>query len=183
LKRLLALAACGIWFAATGCASKVPPAIRSGQGTQAVSVEEARRAPDRHAGQRVRWGGSVLAVHNHADSTEIEILSRPLGGEGRPRAESEGSARFLARIPGFVDPAGFKTGRLVTVAGEVARIETRAVGDYPYRYPVIDVIRYHLWPEERDCRRGHPRGYAYYRYGPWYGPWYGPGPWPWYAPW
>ena len=43
---------------------------------------------------------------------------------------------------------------------------TRAVGDFPYRYPVVDVDTYYLWAKPL------PATYPYY-YDPfWYDPWY-----------
>jgi outer membrane lipoprotein len=183
---LASLALLGILLSA-GCASQVPPTIRGEVPTAAVSVDQARRDPTRHAGQLVRWGGTLLVVHNLRDSTDIEILSRPLGADGKPRADAEGSGRFLARLAGFVDPAEYPTGRLITVVGTIDGIESRLVGDFPYAYPVVAVTRHHLWPEEKACPRDYSCGYLYDGYGPWYGPWYpplhpfwyGPRPWPW----
>jgi outer membrane lipoprotein len=179
----LALIPCTVLLVVAGCVSKVPPAIRDGAASEPVTVGQVRRAPDRHLGERVRWGGSILSVDNLPDRTEIQVLSRPLGHNGRPQDDGEGGGRFLARIGGFVDPAESPTGRLLTVVGTVDGVETRAVGDYPYRYPVIDVGERYLWPEEQPQPAYYPWGYGYYGYGPWYSPWYGPRLWPWYGPW
>ncbi len=162
-----------------GCAT--PPAdIRDapahGPGPAAV-----RAAPEQFKGQRVRWGGLIVAIHNEADLTEVELVSRPLDDSGRPERGDASEGRFLARIQGFVDPAIYAQGRELTVVGEVQRVEQRAIGEHGYRYPVVQVTSHHLWPQ----RSNHPPP-AYYDpfYDPWpyYDPWfpYGPLHRPWY---
>jgi len=175
-----------------GCSSNVPQAIRGNPAEGAlkpVSVAQVQHGAGSYSGQRVRWGGSIIAVRNLSDSTEIEVLSRPLDGDGEPRADADGAGRFIARVTGFVDPAEYAKDRLLTVLGLVAGIETREVGEYPYRYPLIAVSSRYLWPElESDpYPYGFPWPYGGYGYDPWYGPgfgrWYGPGVRPWYGPW
>ena len=40
---------------------------------------------DRHLGQRVRWGGTIIAVHNKEGTTEIEVLAESRLNPDRPR--------------------------------------------------------------------------------------------------
>ena len=175
-------------LAGIGCSSGVPPAIRGDAAAGArnpVSVEEVQRDADAYRGQRVRWGGSIIAVRNLPHSTEIEVLSRPLDNDGEPRADADGAGRFIGRVPGFIDPAEYVKNRLLTVAGLIDGVETRDVGEYPYRYPVIAVSSRYLWPvpEPDSYPYGYPWYYGGYDYGGWYGPGYGPGYGPWYGPW
>jgi outer membrane lipoprotein len=177
-----------LWaLAGLGCSSSVPPAIRGdipGQTLRSLTVAQAQRGADVYSGQRVRWGGSILAVRNLPDSTEIEVLSRPLDRDGEPRADADGTGRFIARIAGFIDPAEYAEDRLLTVVGLIDGVETRDVGEYPYRYPVIAVSSRYLWPvvEPDPYPYGYPWYYGGYGYGPWHGPWYGSGFGPWYGP-
>ena len=188
-----------LWaLAGVGCSSSVPSAIRGdvpGQTLNPVSVTQVQRGADAYSGQRVRWGGSILAVRNLANSTEIEVLSRPLDSDGEPRTGADGEGRFIARVPAFIDPAEYAKDRLLTVVGRIEGVETRDVGEYPYRYPVVAVSSRYLWPvvdtDRYPAGYGFPYGYPWYsgyygyggwygpRYGPWYGPWYGPGFDPW----
>ncbi|AHF02930.1 membrane protein [Marichromatium purpuratum 984] len=173
--RLGAILALGLPLWLAGCASGVPEAIRHATGV-ATTPAAAQQAPMAHLGERVRWGGTILAVHNHAEHTTIELLARALDSSGEPDPEAPGEGRFLAEFPGFVDPAGYPEERTLTVVGILLPPRTRAVGDYPYRYPVVAVEHSHLWPEPVPAPR-YPAGvYAPY---PWYGPWRGP----WYGPW
>ena len=162
-----------------GCATGVPPAIR--QPVAGPDVATARKDIAAVEGQRVRWGGEIAKVDNRPDHTLVEVVSRPLEKGGRPRSSDATGGRFLARIPGFIDPAVYKADRLFTVTGTVTGSVVRKVGEYPYRYPVVDVESYHLW-EPLTPAYGYPYPGPYrpwYPYG-WYDPlWYDPayGPW------
>lgn len=168
-----------------GCASTVPVAIR-GDIPDAPTVHQVQQDTEAYLGRRVRWGGSILTVRNLADSTEIEMLARPLDSDGEPRAGADGEGRFIARLRGFVDPAEYPADRLMTVVGSVLEVVTRDVGDYPYRYPLIVADSRYLWPEPDPLPGpypGYPWGYGYGGFGAWYGPSYGPFYRPWYGPW
>jgi outer membrane lipoprotein len=153
------------------CASSsVPQPIRE-PPARAVSVSQVQREPNYFLGHRVRWGGSILAVRNRQRSTEIEILSRPLGIRGEPRETESGDGRFIALLARFADPADYPEQRLLTVVGRVESVQTRLIGQYPYPYPVVAVEQSHLWPKPL------PPPPPYYYPDPWYYPWYRPWYW------
>lgn len=161
-----------------GCASGVPDAIRDAS-TTLVEVTQVQAQPNRHLGQRVRWGGTIIAVDNEPSATKIEVLARPLGGDSAPSQGAASQGRFIARVAGFLDPAEYPKDRALTVVGIITGVETRPVGDYPYAYPVVQTESYYLWPQQP------PAGYYGAPYpwpGPWYDPWYGPFYWPYYGP-
>lgn len=165
---LASVIALALW----GCATDVPKAIQS-PSTTPVDVAQVQADPGRHLGQRVRWGGTIIAVHNKEGTTEIEILARPLGRDGEPAPDSTSLGRFIAEARGFLEPAEYPRDWALTVVGIITGVETRPVGDYPYAYPVVRVESRFLWPE--------PPAPAYPAYpwpGPWYDPWYGPFGWP-----
>lgn len=156
----------------TACASQVPPAIRT-PIAGAPDVKSARAADAELIGKRVRWGGVIARVENRKQDTLLELVDRPLGRSGRPVEGDDSGGRFIARIPGFLDPSTYAKQREMTVTGVLAASVTRSVGDFPYRYPVVDVDTYYLWAKPL------PPQYPYY-YDPfWYDPWYGPR---WYIP-
>ncbi len=160
-----------------GCAtSRVPEPIRDTALTSPV-VAEVQQRPETFLGQRVRWGGTILAVRNERHTTEIEILAKPLERDGKPNQDAGGLGRFIVELAGFKDPTAFPKDRRLTVVGPLRRIQTRDVGEYPYPYPVVEGDVWHLWPKP-------PPAYATPGlYDPWYRPWYGPGFGPWYGPW
>ncbi len=156
----------------TACASQVPIAIRE-PIAGAPDVQNARNAKTGLIGKRVRWGGVIANVENHKQDTWIELVDRPLERDGRPSDTDTSGGRFIARIPAFLDPVTYAKHREMTVTGILAESITRDVGDYPYRYPVVDVDNYYLWAKPA------PTPYPYY-YDPfWYDPWYAPR---WYLP-
>ena len=161
-----------------GCAtSRVPEAIRD-PTLPSPAVTEVQHRPEAFLGQRVRWGGSILDVHNAPETTRIEILARPLDRSGEPDGTAGGLGRFIVELAGFKDPTEYPKARRLTVVGPVTRIETRNVGDYPYPYPVVTGDVRYLWPSPPPLVDTVPP-FAY----PWYRPWYGPGFGPWYGPW
>lgn len=167
-------------LALAGCAtSTLPPELHDAP-TPDVSVAQVQADPVKYAGQAVRWGGVILEVRNLPAVTEIEVLARSLSDGGAPSADGAGQGRFIARIPGFLEPAEYPKDRRITVAGSVVGAETRKVGDYPYLYPVVTVRSHRLWADPVPEPYWH--GYPYYD--PWYHPWGWGYPWgPWYPRW
>jgi outer membrane lipoprotein len=161
-----------------GCASPVPKVIREPLPGE-IGVAQARADLDAHIGKRVRWGGSIVKVENRPKETVIELVSRPLGDRGRPRDTDRSGGRFLASFQGFLDPAIYAKGRELTVVGTLADSVSGAIGEHPYRFPLVRVESFYLWEPL-------PPPYPYY-YDPfWYDPFWDPfWPSPWYRfrPW
>lgn len=163
----------------TACATRAPEAIREAPPDD-IPLTEARRDLTSHVGKRVRWGGRIAAVENRAQETWIDIVARSLDGNGRPRTGDESQGRFLARVDGFLDPAVYTKGRLITVAGTIERALTRPIGEYPYNYIVVKAETTKLWepPVERPVYYRDPFNDPFYdpfwpsRFHPWYGPYY-----------
>ena len=154
----------------TGCASPLPAPLQS-DPPDAPTLQQVLASPERHVGQSVRWGGVIIRIETQSDSSLIEVLAKPLDNQGRPLTVSDATGRFLSRVTGFLDPLVFQREREVTVSGRLGHSQTRTVGDYPYRYPVVEVDSWHLW-EPRPTYRTEPP----YWYDPWY-PWGYPYPW------
>jgi outer membrane lipoprotein len=98
-------------------------------------------------GTAVRWGGRIIAVEPKADRTCFQILAQELGNQARPRGGDESGGRFLACRSGFYDPAVFAEGRELTVTGRIAGGESRRIGEYDYRLPLVEAEVIHLWRE------------------------------------
>lgn len=175
-RRSLVIAGVLILLALGGCASPIPQAIREAP-VNPLGPNQVQQHPDRYLGQRVRWGGTIIAVKNLPTITAIEVLARRLDADGEPYTQGEGESRFIAQIAGFLDPAEYEKDRLLTVAGILVGVETRSVGDYPYTYPLVKVDSRYLWPKPSAPPMYVPYGYPawYGPWGPWYGPGYGPG--------
>ena len=164
----LYLVASGLLLLLSGCASQVPELIREAPAGD-IRVDEVQQQPGApFIGNQVRWGGHIISVHNQSDATLIEVLSRKLDKNGKPDADSKSQGRFMARIPGFLEPEEYPKDRLITVTGQVNEVMEQPVGSYPYPYPVVDVEARHLWPKVKS----YPRHY----YDPFYDPYFYPYP-------
>lgn len=160
---------CVLPLALGACAT--PPAVLSGGAFSEVTVEEAQ-ARDL-TGQRVRWGGSIVATEPGKNETCFEVVSRPLDREARPRRTDQTAGRFLACAAGFFDPAVYAADREISVVGTLQASTVRKIGEYEYRYPHVAAEHVFLWPKRKTVQ-------VYDYYGPWADPFWYPiwRPWP-----
>jgi outer membrane lipoprotein len=167
--------------------STVPEAIRSAPA-EAPSLNTLSAQPEQYQGQTLRLGGVIAQLYNRAEDTQIEVVARRLSRSGEPRQEDASEGRFIAIVPGFLDPAIYAQGRRITISGEFIGVAERPLGELSYRYPQLQAAAYYLWPELReqsDPRYQHPwypYGYPYgYPYRPGYDPFWSPFwyPYPW----
>lgn len=128
-----------------GCVSAPKPL----QGQFApISPAEAVRAGG--TGELVRWGGRIVGVEPLADRSCFEVVAGPLGRDGRPLERDASDGRFIACRAGFYDPQVFLPGREITLTGRIEGFDTRKVGEYDYRYPVLAAEVVYLWPQRKD---------------------------------
>lgn len=153
-------------FVFTGCSSNIPALIKQAPPDN-IQVKEAQQQPEAFIGSRIRWGGQIIAVENLKDTTEVELLSRPLSDSGKPNTESKSLGRFKLRLDGFSEPEDFPKDRLMTVNGRIIEVSDGQVGEYPYLYPIVEEDVHYIWPVERE----YPDHYHDPFYYPWY-PWY-----------
>lgn len=119
-----------------------------------VTLSIVRADSARYQGKSVILGGEIIQVVNEKERTLIEILQLRLDRFNRPAEDSKSSGRFLVVKAGFLDPAIYKTGLLITAVGIVKEIETRPLGETTYDYVVIEMTEDHLF-EKRE--RSEPR--------------------------
>lgn len=134
---LLALAAC-----APAPIYKTSPNLVS-----AVPFQVAR-TPERYANGNVIWGGRIVAVHNLADRSEIEVLAFPLDRSQRPQVGDSGNGRFIAVMHGFVEPMDYPEGALMTLTGTLAGSRAGKVGEADYVFPLVTVDQAHRWTQQ-----------------------------------
>ena len=157
MRPLRTLTALVLGAALAGCAS-TPDELRGGYTGPAPAA-----ATGDDVGTAVRWGGRLLEVQPGRDRTCFEILSRELDDIARPDENGTRSGRrFLACRAGFADPAAWPAGSDITVVGEISGFETRPIGEYDYRYPVVQLGAAHVWPERRTADRTAPPARRWY---------------------
>ena len=164
-----------------GCATAFPEdALRSVD--RSVTVTALRQDPAANLGRRVLLGGDILATRPMPNQTEVELLSKPLDREDRPRHGDASDGRVIVTTPQFLDPAVYAEGRRMTVIATVTGAEERKIAELPYRYPVVAAEAIKLWPREVIVP-AYPAPWPYfypwpYPYGWRYRGW-GPGPYRW----
>jgi len=129
-----------------GCASVFPQALR--EQARPVPFAALQQAPERYAGTLVLLGGEVLVLRPRGAWLEIDVLERPLGLRDRPRVDQPPRGTFtvlLRQEPGDAETDSLRSGRLVTVVGEVQGRSASSPGP-PGPSVVLMARHLHLWP-------------------------------------
>ena len=158
--------------------SPISKATRS-QVDPSLTYPVVQQDPERFSGKVVLWGGVLVDISNlQSNETDVTVRQTELDFEKRPKDLDRSAGRFVVRYPGFLDPAIYQAGRLITVAGEVAGRIVQRLGQADYAYPLIRAKELYLWPKPVPV---YPYPYYYPYYGdPFWGPfWY---PYRWYGP-
>lgn len=114
--------------------------------------------PERYKGIMVIWGGQIIETNPLQEGTQITVLQRPLGYSEEPIGYNNSEGRFLVLYKGFLDPAVYEKGEIITVAGVIEGEKTLPLGEIEYHYPYLNAREIHLWkPDELNQ-------YYYYYY-------------------
>ncbi len=133
----------------SGCAPVISSELRK-EARKDLTFPMALRDPTAYTGSIVIWGGIIMGIANHPDGTALVVLETPLTYRERPQNSAYSRGRFIATTPQFLDPAVYRRGRLITVAGEIIGKETRQLGKskIQYTYPVVSIKQINLWEPE-----------------------------------
>lgn len=131
------------------------PIYKTGPSSVTATPAQVASAPQNFRGLEVVWGGTVVSVHNATDHSDIEILAYPLDSSQRPRLQQAALGRFVAVVPGFVDPLDFPSGAPVTLRGTLDGARGGMVGDANVTFPLVRSEAMHRWTPE-EMRAGHP---------------------------
>ncbi|MCW9023187.1 MAG: Slp family lipoprotein [Gammaproteobacteria bacterium] len=134
----------GIFLAA--CASG--PEFDSSQVDRAITPKSVVSDIKNTQGKSVIWGGVILSTKNLKDASQVEVLAYPLDSSEIPLRNQDPLGRFIILHSGFLEPATYAQGRMVSVLGSVSQIRTGKVGDTDYTYPVINSKQLHLWSKD-----------------------------------
>jgi outer membrane lipoprotein len=127
------------------CSSQpvVPAADRTITPQQAASI---RTSP---SDALLQWGGVIIETKNLSETTEVQVLAYPLDEHGRPDTETNSTGRFIAQLPGYLEPVEYAVGRQVTTTGKLAGVRQGKVADSDYPFPILDCAEIALWPERK----------------------------------
>jgi outer membrane lipoprotein len=138
------LAAAIAVLAAAGCAPPFPKDLLASVDRN-VPFADLQKDPDQHRGAVLMLGGTIVDTKNQKEGTQIEVLQKPLDGEGRPEPTDATGGRFVVQTKQFLDAAIFHRGRSITVIGEVVGSKMMLLSEVEYRYPVLSAKDLHLW--------------------------------------
>ena len=148
----------------SGCAYPISEQLRE-EAAKNVTFPMVLNNPPAYIGDIVIWGGTIIKTVNLKAGTEIFVLDTPLNHRGVPKKAIHSRGRFVAKSSKFLDPAVYKRGNQVTVAGEISGQKTLPLGQTRYTYPVMRIKEIHLWEKEHY----YPDFFDDYGY---YGPYY-----------
>ncbi len=104
-------------------------------------------------GRILTWGGKVVSVRNLKDRTLVEVVAYALNAKGKPDLRGNTQGRFIAEYSGFLEPAEYSHGQLVTVTGSLLGYMDGKVGAADYRFPVLQAAEIRRWPDSRSSER------------------------------
>ncbi|HEY6010573.1 MAG TPA: Slp family lipoprotein [Nitrospirota bacterium] len=131
-------------FPVAGCAPIFPREAMD-QVNTSLAFSSLRNNPDQFKGQRVMLAGVIISSKNSKDGTYLEVLQKPMNSRGRPEETDESEGRFIAQSAEFLDAAVYRTGRQITVIGEVLGRKELPLDEILYAYPLLAVKHLHLW--------------------------------------
>ena len=128
----------------SACAST--PAFNTEGVDRSLTPRDVAASPQLAAGKRVQWGGIILSTTHLKDSTQVEVLAYPLDANARPQSDDNSLGRFILERAGYLEPATYAEGRLITAVGPVTGTRAGQIGDADYTYPLISARQLILWP-------------------------------------
>jgi outer membrane lipoprotein len=132
-----------------GCARVISQPVLQ-QVDETLTYRTLAADPQAYVGKMVLLGGTIVQAVPRTGETEIEVVQKDLDSSGEPRLTDDSAGRFLVVVDRFLDPAIYKAGRDLTVAGRVTGALVRRIGEIDYRYPVVAAMELHL------CRPWQP---------------------------
>jgi outer membrane lipoprotein len=129
-------------LALTGCATR-PPLDLTGARLDLAPYAVAEANPG--AGDSVVWGGMIIEVNNHPDSSDIVVLAYPLDKSLRPVLKAPTIGRFVLQMPGYIERFDWPQGRFLTARGTIKGTREGLIDEKRYVYPVITLQDVHLW--------------------------------------
>jgi outer membrane lipoprotein len=131
-----------------GCASG--PAFDTTRVDKSITPRSAVAELAANTGKTVLWGGVILSTANLENTTRIEVLAYPLDSSQMPLRDRDPLGRFMLERRGFLEPASYTEGRMVTVTGTLVRTQQGKVGGSDYTYPVVEADKLYLWSKDSE---------------------------------
>ena len=102
--------------------------------------------PGTYTGKTIILGGRIISVTIREGETKLELIEQPLNDQYKPVSKDISQGRYLVIYKGFLDPAIYSRGRLITVVGQIRGGELIRIGDVQYSCPVLVAKELYLLP-------------------------------------
>jgi outer membrane lipoprotein len=152
----------------TSCATPVLYKDYMLEGERKISFAALRENPDQYKGRLFILGGVIVRTRLLQEGSEIEAMHVPVDSAGYFEESGRSEGRYLALLPkdgAMLDPAVYRRGRRVTLAGEFVGIRNGKIDEMEYAYPEFLIKQVYLWPRERFSSYPPP-----YDFDPWFYP-------------
>lgn len=131
----------------TACAVNPPfDGARLSGVDKTLSYQQAITDSEPLHGQRILWGGNIVATRNLARHTEVVVLAYPLDAQMQPLISTSALGRFVLIWPGYLESADYAPGRRLSIIGDLDGLRDELLGESRYIYPVIQAQYLYLWP-------------------------------------
>ena len=100
------------------CGSVVSPQVQS-LADPALAYAQLASNSEAYVGKVVMLAGTIIEAVNTPEGTRLVLLQHPTNRRGRPQTDAPSGGRFLVLAPEYLEMAIYRSGRALTVAGEV----------------------------------------------------------------
>jgi outer membrane lipoprotein len=128
------------------CSSVISPQVQSLADPE-LSYAQLASNPEAYVGKVVVIASTIIETVNTLEGTRLVLLQYPTNCRGCPQTDASSGGRFLVLTPEYLETAIYRSGRALTVAGEVRGQRGPPVGETVYRYPLLAPREMYLWPE------------------------------------
>jgi outer membrane lipoprotein len=138
------LLVCSIFLSCISCAPVISSEVRALIDPR-LSYDQIAIHPELYVGKSVLLAGTIIEAKNLKQGTRLEILQYPATRRGYPRIDKPAGGRFLVLAPVYLETEIYRSGRAITVAGDISGVQTLPLGEAVYRYPTLISRELHLW--------------------------------------
>jgi outer membrane lipoprotein len=146
----------GVLLLVQGCTYAISPVVRR-TADKSVTFDKLQADPAAFVGKLLILGGTIAEISGVKQGTVIEVIQRDLDYWGKPERTEQTAGRFSISHPKQLDPMVYAPGRAVTVAGEVLKPGSQALGSRRDDYPVLLMKELKLWERERPSSWERPQ--------------------------
>jgi outer membrane lipoprotein len=139
-----------------GCTYAISPAVARKADTS-ITFEKLQADPVSFTGKLLILGGTIAEVVGVKQGALIEVIHRDLDYWGKPERTGRTAGRFYIVHPKQLDPLVYAPGRDITVAGEVQKPGSQALGSRHDDYPVLVSKELKLWERDRPSSWDKPQ--------------------------